>query len=103
MHVPGEQAFRSGATYIDATGAVTFNAGRAAIGGEFAGALTQRRRRRLGGGDNRGALASGGGGVIVIVRWRRRPSNHRSMISTATSTFALSRGRRGRAGRIAVS
>jgi hypothetical protein len=27
----------------------------------------------------------------------------RSMISTATSTFALSRGRRGRAGRIAVS
>ena len=33
-------------------------------------------------------------------RWRRRPSNHRSMISTATSTFALSRGR---AGRIAVS
>src|ERR1700738_2181012 len=32
-----------------------------------------------------------------------RPSSHRSMISTATSTFALSRGRRGLARRIAVS
>src|SRR5271169_3754494 len=39
---------------------------RAAIGGEFAGALAQRRRRGLGRGDNRGAFASGGGGIVVI-------------------------------------
>src|SRR5438477_9101547 len=38
---------------------------RAAIGGEFAGALAQRRRRGLRGGDDRGAFASGGGIVVI--------------------------------------
>ena len=42
-------------------------------------------------------------GQTVEAMWRRRPSSQRSIISTATSTFALSRVRRGRAGRIAVS
>src|SRR2546423_10311977 len=43
---------------------------RAAIGGEFAGALAQRRRRGLRGGDDRGAFASGGGGVVVSEQHR---------------------------------
>jgi hypothetical protein len=34
-------------------------------------------------------------------RWRSAASIHRSASSTPTSTFALSRGRRGHAGRIA--
>src|ERR1700692_2735515 len=36
------------------------------------------------------------------IRWRSRPSSQRSTISTACSTLALSRGRRGLAGRMAV-
>ena len=38
---------------------------RAAIGGEFAGALAQRGRRGLGRRDDRGALAGGGGEIVV--------------------------------------
>src|SRR5207237_9775546 len=47
---------------------------RAAICGEFAGALAQRRRRGLRGGDDRGAFASGGGGIVVIDRVKFRAS-----------------------------
>ena len=39
---------------------------RAAIGGEFAGALAQRRRRGLCGGDDRGALAGGASRIVVV-------------------------------------
>ena len=42
-------------------------------------------------------------GQAVEPAMAQRPSSQRSMISTAASTLALSRGRRGRAGRIAVS
>src|SRR4029077_9059539 len=41
---------------------------RAAIGGEFAGALAQRGRRGLGRRDDRGALAGGGGEIVVVER-----------------------------------
>src|SRR2546429_9898855 len=39
---------------------------RAAIGGEFAGALALRRRRGLCGSDDRGALASGASRILVV-------------------------------------
>src|SRR6516165_371456 len=39
---------------------------RAAIGGEFAGALAQRGRRGLGRGNDRGALAGGDGEIVVV-------------------------------------
>src|SRR5204863_9826420 len=39
---------------------------RAAIGGEFTGALAPRRRRGLCGGDDRGALAGGASRIVVV-------------------------------------
>ena len=39
----------------------------------------------------------------VKVRWRNRPRSHLSTMSTACSTFALSLGRLGLAGKMAVS
>ena len=40
--------------------------------------------------------------VEDMTRWRSRPNSQRSTIRTAASTFALSRGRRGRVGRTAL-
>jgi hypothetical protein len=56
------------------------------------------------GGCNCRQLAQGRGliSAILKLRWRSRPSGHPSTMSTACSTFALSWGRRGRAGRMAV-
>src|SRR5271155_3455602 len=39
---------------------------RAALGGDFAGALVQRRWRGLGRCDDRGSLAGGGNGIVVV-------------------------------------